>query len=171
MEVRHAPTDVVSLLRTCIATIQPLAQQKQLTLTLEPAPERIVVDTDAAKARQIVLNLLSNAVKFTDSGEVRLGVARRGDDVTLTVADTGMGMPADALGVIFEEFRQLDSGENRRYGGSGLGLTLSRKLARALGGELEVESAEGKGSRFTLRLPGASSEPIAQPRVDGSAAA
>ncbi len=154
MEVRRAPTDLVALVRTCVATVAPLAQQKNLELGLDgDAPARLAVATDAAKVRQIVLNLLSNAVKFTEQGNVRVGFSRRGAEVILWVADTGIGMPMEALAMIFDEFRQLDAGENRRFGGSGLGLALSRKLARVLGGDLEVTSEPGRGSRFSLCLP------------------
>ena len=159
MEVRRAPTDLVALVRTCVATVAPLAQQKSLELGLDgEAPPRLVVETDAAKVRQIVLNLLSNAIKFTEQGSVRVGFVRAAREIALCVADTGIGMPEQALAMIFDEFRQLDAGENRRFGGSGLGLALSRKLARVLGGDLEVASAPGRGSRFSLRLPAPGAE-------------
>jgi len=108
------------------------------------------------RLRQILLNLLSNACKFTKQGEVRLEARKLADGrdgIELAVSDTGIGMTAEQLGKLFEEFTQADSLTARRYGGTGLGLAISRKLARLMGGDVTVTSAPGKGSVFTLRLP------------------
>jgi signal transduction histidine kinase len=109
------------------------------------------------RLRQILLNLLSNACKFTKQGEVALRARRMVDGrewIELTVADTGIGMTAEQQAKLFEEFTQADSLTARRYGGTGLGLAISRKLARMMGGDVTVASELGKGSVFTVRLPG-----------------
>jgi signal transduction histidine kinase len=103
--------------------------------------------------RQIVMNLLSNAVKFTKQGTVTVTAQRQDEALVVAVADTGIGIPKEALGDIFEAFRQVDGSTTRRYGGTGLGLSLSRRLARLLGGDVTVESTLGVGSTFTLLLP------------------
>ena len=109
------------------------------------------------RLRQILLNLLSNACKFTKEGEVTLRarrVANGGRWVELAVADSGIGMTAEQQGKLFEEFVQVDASTARRYGGTGLGLAITRKLARMMGGDVTVASEPGKGSVFTVRLPG-----------------
>jgi signal transduction histidine kinase len=111
------------------------------------------------RLRQILLNLLSNACKFTKQGEVALQVRKmvNGRDwVEFAVADTGIGMTAEQQTKLFEEFAQADSRTARRYGGTGLGLAITRKLARLMGGDVTVTSEPGKGSVFTVRLPGGS---------------
>jgi signal transduction histidine kinase len=109
---------------------------------------------------QILLNLLSNAFKFTKEGEVTLR-ARRGatgrDWIELAVADTGIGMSPEQQAKLFEEFTQADTSTAQRYGGTGLGLAITRKLARMMGGDVTVASEPGKGSVFTVRLPGTGS--------------
>src|SRR5262249_27387033 len=107
--------------------------------------------------RQILLNLLSNACKFTKEGEVRLRarrVANGRDLIELAVADTGIGMTPEQQAKLFEEFTQADTSTAQRYGGTGLGLPLTCKLARMMGGDVTVTSEPGKGSVFTVRLPG-----------------
>jgi signal transduction histidine kinase len=108
---------------------------------------------DEEKLRQIVINLLSNAAKFTSRGSIRLRAEAADGSVAIAVADTGIGIPADKLGVIFEEFEQVDASSTRVYGGTGLGLTIARRLARLMGGDIEAESVPGSGSTFTLKLP------------------
>jgi signal transduction histidine kinase len=110
------------------------------------------VETDADRLRQILLNLLSNAVKFTDQGGVTVTTAVVDEWVEVAVADTGYGIAAEDQERIFHEFEQIVGAARR--GGTGLGLPISRKLARLLGGELRVESQPGRGSTFILRLPG-----------------
>ena len=111
---------------------------------------------DPMRLRQILLNLLSNACKFTKAGEVKLA-AHRGNGssfIEFAVSDTGIGMTADQQAKLFEEFSQADATTAQRFGGTGLGLALSRKLARMMGGDVTVTSEPGKGSVFTVRLPG-----------------
>jgi signal transduction histidine kinase len=127
-------------------------QAKQLRYEQSPATG-IIVRADPEKLRQILINLLSNAIKFTDDGgEVR--VECRADDaaVSIDVIDTGCGIPAEQLDVIFDPFVQVDRRLNRPIEGTGLGLAISRELAHAMDGQLTVTSEVGAGSTFTLRL-------------------
>jgi PAS domain S-box-containing protein len=135
--------------------IAPLADAKGLTFELTGCPVQAVAWADRAKVEQILVNLLSNAVKFTaHGGQVTLGCERAGADrVGLTVRDTGSGIPADQLERIFEPFVQVGRSLTETREGAGLGLAISRDLARAMGGDLSVVSAAGEGSTFTLVLP------------------
>src|SRR6478735_791778 len=115
-----------------------------------------VLTADPMRLKQILLNLLSNACKFTKEGEVALRVRKVADGrdwLELAVVDSGIGMTAEQQAKLFQDFTQADSLTARRYGGTGLGLALSRKLARMMGGDVTVASESGKGSVFTLRLP------------------
>ena len=111
----------------------------------------MVVDDE--KLRQILINLLSNAVKFTPAGRIDVRASARNGSVQVAVADTGIGIPANKLDAIFEEFEQVDAKNTRVCGGTGLGLAISRRLARLMQGDIQVESTLGKGSTFTLTLP------------------
>jgi signal transduction histidine kinase/DNA-binding response OmpR family regulator/CHASE3 domain sensor protein len=134
---------------------RPIATTRHLRLAFDQlpgTPETFV--TDGQRLTQILRNLLSNAVKFTERGEVTLEVARVEDNVLrFDVRDSGIGIPADKLEMIFEAFQQADGSTSRQYGGSGLGLSISREFSRLLGGRITVASEVGKGSVFTLWLP------------------
>lgn len=133
--------------------MRPLMTSDRVTLHVEPVPAGLTMYSDEGRVSQILRNLLSNAVKFTEAGEIRLGVRATEDRVVFTVSDTGIGIAPEDLGRIFEEFGQIETPLQRRAGGSGLGLPLSRQLAQLLGGRLGVESRLGVGSVFTLELP------------------
>jgi CheY-like chemotaxis protein len=135
-------------------TFEPIAREKGIELAVTLDPELDAIETDAGKVQQILKNLLSNAFKFTERGQVSLRVSPTPNgEIAFAVSDTGIGIPSDRLGLIFEAFRQADGSVARRYGGTGLGLAISRDLGRLLGGEIRVESEVGVGSAFTLTLP------------------
>ena len=149
------PTDFLAgdLIVAVAAVTEPLARRKQITVACESSVEPIRMTSDVDKARQVLVNLTGNAVKFTDQGEVRLSVRRDADEVRFSVQDTGIGISADDLNRLFQPFAQLETGLTRRFGGTGLGLYISRRLAGLLGGRIDVESTPGVGSTFTLVLP------------------
>jgi CheY-like chemotaxis protein/CHASE3 domain sensor protein len=152
-----------------LRTFQPVAQNKGLgfAATVAPGtPERL--ETDAQRLGQILKNLISNALKFTEAGQVSLRVcAGTGNTLRFDVQDTGIGISEHQREIIFDAFRQADGSTHRKYGGTGLGLTISRDLARLLGGDISVASTPGEGSTFTLTLPlvycGGAQERIAPP--------
>lgn len=136
-------------------TFERTALDKGLTLSLHKDPLLPpMIRTDPQRLNQILKNLLSNAIKFTQQGGIDVTFGREGEEMlAIEVKDTGIGIPREKQGVIFEAFRQADGGTSRKYGGTGLGLSISRDLARLLGGEIRLSSREGEGSVFTLVLP------------------
>jgi two-component system, sensor histidine kinase len=136
------------------AAFAPLAAAKGLTYACEIAPAAAGAYLgDPTRLRQILYNLVSNAVKFTDRGGIGVSVDRRDGVLRVSVADTGVGVPAEKLGGLFTKFTQVDASTTRRHGGTGLGLAICRELAELMGGGVEVDSEFGKGSRFTVSLP------------------
>ena len=134
--------------------IEPLATAGETDLHIEIDPELPVLQTDVVKVRQILMNLLSNAAKFAKGGQIGLRVAEEEEDcIRFEVWDDGIGMSAEQVQRAFRSFTQADDSTTRRYGGTGLGLTISLEFARMLGGDLTVASTVGEGTTFTLRLP------------------
>ncbi len=154
MPVVTDQVDLVALCRDVLQTSRGLTKERPYDVIYEGPSSPLVVVTDGAKVRQILLNLLSNAVKFTEQGQVRLALRARLDgSVDISVSDTGIGIDGKDQELIFEAFRQIDGSTTRAAGGTGLGLAISRGFARLLGGDLTVESELGKGARFVLSLP------------------
>ena len=157
LELSPATGTLAPLLEDVIGTARQLAEQNKNRLVVESPDNLGTLTVDPMRLRQILLNLLSNACKFTKQGEVKLRVKKVVDGrnwIEIAVADTGIGMTAEQQAKLFEEFTQADSSTARQYGGTGLGLAITRKLARMMGGDVTVTSEPGKGSVFTLRLPG-----------------
>jgi PAS domain S-box-containing protein len=152
-QLTFAPIDIQQMCEYCLAMVREQANERGLKLTLCKAPEARLVIADERRCKQMLLNLLSNAVKFTLVGEVALIVTKQAEGICFTVQDTGIGIATEQLPLLFEPFRQLDSGLNRQFPGTGLGLALTRSLARLHGGDVRVESTLGYGSAFTLCLP------------------
>ncbi|HEX4657466.1 MAG TPA: ATP-binding protein, partial [Streptosporangiaceae bacterium] len=166
MDVNPAELQLSALVDYVDATFRPMAEDKGLGFSIQVrpgTPDRLYVDEQ--RLEQVLRNLLSNAVKFTSAGEVRLTICApaevefdgalsgASEVVGFAVSDTGMGIPKQKLGTIFDAFSQADGTTSRRYGGTGLGLSISRDIARLLGGEIRASSRPGKGSTFTLYLP------------------
>jgi GAF domain-containing protein len=157
LELNPEPVHLARLIDEVIGTAGQLAEKNQNRLVVEAQENLGVLTADSMRLKQILLNLLSNACKFTKEGEVALRMRKVADGrewVELAVADTGIGMTAEQQAKLFQDFTQADSLTARRYGGTGLGLAISRKLARMMGGDVTVTSEPGKGSVFTVRLPG-----------------
>jgi PAS domain S-box-containing protein len=149
-----APIAADRIVTTVLPLVEPQAVSKALTLVHRPCGTDLVACADRTKAEQILLNLLSNAVKFTPGGgEVTVSCTLVEGKVALSVTDTGPGIPSDKLASIFEPFVQLGRSLTSPHEGTGLGLAISRDLARAMGGEVSVESTVGVGSTFTMTLP------------------
>lgn len=154
LELIKAPIYPESLARKWESEVGILAEEKNIDfiITVSPdLPSMLLSDEDALS--KIVINLLSNAFKFTHQGHVTLEMGRLNDGWSISVTDTGIGIPTHARDYIFDEFRQVDGSSKRLYGGTGLGLALVQKLARAMGGNVMVDSEFGKGSTFTVSLP------------------
>ncbi|MEO8910926.1 MAG: CHASE3 domain-containing protein [Gemmatimonadaceae bacterium] len=149
--VQRETVDLHSVVNTAVTMISPLAESKGLRILVEGDDTRLF--TDAGKVRQILLNLLSNAVKFSDSGEISVRSRIRGKTVEVSISDDGIGVDGANLERIFDPFWQVEQRSTRKVGGTGLGLSVSRSLARLIGGDISVESSFGKGSTFTLTLP------------------
>jgi signal transduction histidine kinase/HAMP domain-containing protein len=159
LELSPEPVNLPLLIDEVIGTAGQLAEQNKNQLVVECQKNLAPLTIDPMRLRQILLNLLSNACKFTKQGEVGLRVRKVADGhnwVEFAISDTGIGMTAEQRAKLFEEFTQADSLTARRYGGTGLGLAITRKLARMMGGDVTVTSEPGKGSVFTVRLPGSS---------------
>ena len=152
-QVRVEAVQLRDIITEASTLIEPLARARGLEFHTASPEDKVVLETDSARVRQILVNLLGNAVKFTDEGEVCLCARVRDGRVLFEVRDTGIGIPPDHLETIFEPFHQIEQGLKRREGGTGLGLSVSRRLAQLLGGDVTVKSAPGEGSTFTLDVP------------------
>ena len=159
MEVAASPIELGSFLDDVVATVLPLVESNGNRLETRYAADLGTITADATKLRQIVLNLVGNAAKFTKNGRIGVSAAREGDRISIAIADSGIGIDARALAKLFTAFTQADAVTASKYGGTGLGLAVSQRLAQLMGGGITVESEPGQGSCFTLRLPIAPSVP------------
>jgi signal transduction histidine kinase/CheY-like chemotaxis protein len=163
--------DVAMLVRDVVNTASPLIERNSNTIQLDLSDDLGDIHSDFTKMRQILLNLLSNAGKFTEHGHITLRAMRETsnsiDWLSISVTDTGIGISPNQISRLFAEFTQADPSTTRKYGGTGLGLALSRRLCMLLGGDISVESTLGRGSTFTIRIPasiGATHTVAAEPR-------
>jgi signal transduction histidine kinase len=157
LELNPQTVQLARLIEEVIGTARQLADQNKNRLTAEVSDDLGSLTVDPMRLRQILFNLLSNACKFTKNGEVKLKARRLVDGlnwIEVAVADNGIGMTPEQQAKLFEEFTQADATTAQRFGGTGLGLAIARKLARMMGGDVTVTSEPGKGSAFTVRLPG-----------------
>ncbi len=164
VDLRLTEVDLTELLHSVAEAIRPLASTRQIEVKLALAADLPTVVTDARRLRQVLLNLVSNACKFTERGAVTIGAVPHGDAVDaveLWVRDTGIGMSARQLAEIFEPFVQVDLSIERRDLGSGLGLSISRRLVEILGGRITVTSEPGQGSEFRVSIPRAAAPALA----------
>jgi len=171
MEAVASEFNVAALLEEAADTVRPNVEKNGSTLKLEIDAGVDVACTDAFKLNQCVLNILSNASKFTKDGEIVVRARRDGDAIEIAVRDTGIGMTDEQVGRLFKAFEQADALTARRFGGTGLGLALTRRIMQVLGGDVSVTSVYGEGSTFTLRLPLHLHEAPVLARVDASAVA
>ena len=158
LEVKVEPLSLEPSLTEVVIQLKSMASNKGLQLTLEMEDSLPMVLADSQRLRQVVINMVSNALKFTEKGGVTIQCALldRYEMLRISVNDTGIGISPAALDYIFEAFRQADGSTTRRFGGTGLGLTIARKLIELQGGEVSVESVVGQGSTFAFTLPVAS---------------
>jgi hypothetical protein len=150
---RPVPVDVAAELRLAAAESQPAAREKGLRLAVAEEGDPCVALTDPARLRRLLRSLVSNAIKFTDEGEVRLAARREDGMLALSVSDTGIGIAAEHLEQIWEPFWQVEHPMVRRAGGTGLGLSVARRLVELMGGDIAVHSEPGVGTTFTVHLP------------------
>jgi heavy metal sensor kinase len=156
-EMERVALDLAELAASTAEQMRLLAEDKSISLSCN-APEPVMVEGDRARLKQVVVNLLDNAINYTAlGGRVRLMVRTVGDRAILEVEDNGTGISKGALPHIFERFYRIDKARSRQMGGAGLGLSIVHAICTAHGGEVQVDSTEGQGSRFTVRLPLASS--------------
>ncbi len=163
MTVERAPMSLPSLVTLVVDTLRPLAEEKGLSLTVSCAPDLPeFIKSDEHKLRQILINLAGNGIKFTERGGVRLevGYTQKPPAISFAIVDTGIGIGSDVIDRIFDEFCQGDGSTTRKYGGTGLGLTISKRMAELLGGTLIVASTPGQGTTFTLSVPYEPAPPV-----------
>jgi len=153
MVVRRCWVDLTSVVSEATETIRPLIEAKSVRLSVAIPDQLPQIYADAGRLRQVLLNLLNNAYRFTDAGTISVQVSIASQQVLITVSDTGTGIAAEDIPRVFDEFHSLSKASTVRRGGLGLGLAISRRLIRAHGGDIELESVEGEGSVFTVSLP------------------
>ena len=163
MALHLESVDLDKLIDDVEATARPLAAKNTNSFVVERGSALGTMKADATKLRQAIFNLLSNAAKFTQNGQITLAAKRNAEWLEIAVIDTGIGISREQQNALFSNFTQANSKIAAVYGGTGLGLSLSQNLCRLMGGQIEIESELGKGSRFTIRLPARGEQPAAEP--------
>jgi len=157
MELYFDSFPIAPLVEDVVKTIQPMAEKNGNQLVVNCSADIGTMHSDQTRVQQALLNLVSNANKFTERGKITISARRAAEDggawITLAVTDTGIGMTPELMGRLFQEFVQADATTHIKYGGTGLGLVISRRLSQMMGGDITVESEVGQGSTFTIRLP------------------
>jgi signal transduction histidine kinase/CHASE1-domain containing sensor protein len=153
MELEIAPHNIVEIIYSCVDEIQPLASQKKLNIDVKIPHETVIIAIDKMRIRQVLSNLLSNAVKFTEKGGIVITLDDSEEKVRVNIADTGIGLTPEECVKIFLPFIQADSSITRKYGGTGLGLVISKRIVNLHGGTIGVDSQKGVGSTFYINLP------------------
>jgi len=153
VEISREEFNLRQVIDQVAASLRPLAEQKGLWLDSQIAPEVNSVVSDERRVRQVLINLVNNAVKFTEKGGVKITCRKKEDEVEIEVTDTGIGIREEDMGKLFKPFQQLDTGTARRYEGTGLGLSVCKKILDMLGGTIRVVSQYGKGTTFAFTLP------------------
>ena len=153
MDLHQSPVSISGIVTDMVEGLEPIAKDKGVSLILDLPDNFPQITSDEFMIHRILQNLLSNAVKFTEQGEVLVKIQSNNGTISIAVKDTGIGIPADSLALIFEEFRQVDGSTSRKFEGTGLGLAIAKRSALMLGGDIQVESVENEGSSFTLILP------------------
>ncbi len=174
MEVQAETFDVADFLRDVAGTVESLVRKKSNTLELDLGQDLGAITSDVTKLRQCLFNLIGNAAKFTEAGRITLGARREarpdGPFLSFTVADTGIGMTPDQVARLFQRFMQADETTTRKYGGTGLGLALSKAFAKLLGGDIVVRSTAGEGTCFTVAIPASLPERAPEAAADDTVA-
>jgi len=153
MELHVEEFELEKHIKQIEATAKPLVEKNENNFVIEKPDDIEKLTNDQTKLRQILFNMISNAAKFTKKGTVTLGITKYDEKVRFAVTDTGIGMNAEQLGKVFEEFTQAESSTSKDYGGTGLGLPISKKMTEMMGGIMEVESQEGEGTTFSIVIP------------------
>ncbi|MBN2071808.1 MAG: response regulator [Candidatus Krumholzibacteriota bacterium] len=166
VRLHNVDFNVAELVSNTVTGIKLLAQNKNITLEYENNPARLVINADKDKLEQVIINLVENAIKYTDEGgTVSVRCGRLDEGVCVAIEDNGIGMSPEELEIIFERFKRLDNAEKKKIKGTGLGLAIVKEIIDAHNGRIEVESIEGKGSSFSLWIPGARDSEIVQSDV------
>ena len=153
MDLHIEKFDLEDILKQVEATAKPLVEKNKNKFIIKSRTKKLKLQNDQTKLRQILFNMLSNAAKFTKKGTVTLSISKNTNDINFAVTDTGIGMNKEQLSKVFEEFTQAESSISKDYGGTGLGLPISKKMTEMMGGKMEVKSKEGKGTTFSIIIP------------------
>jgi len=153
MDLHIEEFEFEGLLKQVEATAKPLVEKNKNKFVIKTKTKKLKLKNDQTKLRQILFNMLSNAAKFTKKGTVTLSISKESDDIIFAVTDTGIGMDENQISKVFEEFTQAESSTSKDYGGTGLGLPISKKMTEMMGGKMDVKSTKGEGTTFSITIP------------------